>query len=83
MVLIMVVLIVYYVLVNMLNVLDYYWFLIVIYIGGGILQNIWLMKGYFDNVLYDLDELVKLDGVGNFKIFWLIVLLLVKLMIVV
>lgn len=73
----------YYVLANMLNALDHYWFLTAIYIGGGIPQNTWLMKGYFDNVPYDLDESAKLDGAGNFKIFWSIVLPLVKPMIAV
>lgn len=32
-------------------------------------MNIWLMKGYFDIVLCDLDEFVKFDGVGYFCIF--------------
>lgn len=70
MVLIMVVLIVFYVMVFLLEVLDKYWFLMMIYIGGGILMNIWLMKGYFDIVLIDLDEFVKFDGVGYFRIFF-------------
>lgn len=73
----------FYVLGMLLNGLDHYWFLTLIYIGGGIPMNTWLMKGYFDTVPYDFDESAKLDGAGNFTIFWKIVLPLVKPMIAV
>ena len=73
----------YYVLGMLLNGLDHDWFLILIYIGGGIPMNTWLMKGYFDTVPYDFDESAKLDGAGNFTIFWNIVMPLVKPMIAV
>ena len=73
----------YYVLGMLLNGLDHDWFLILIYIGGGIPMNTWLMKGYFDTVPYDFDESAKLDGAGNFTIVWKIVMPLVKPMIAV
>lgn len=73
----------FYVLGMLLNGLDHYWFLTLIYIGGGIPMNAWLMKGYFDTVPYDFDESAKLDGAGNFTIFWKIVMPLVKPMIAV
>lgn len=73
----------YYALGMLLNGLDHDWFLILIYIGGGIPMNTWLMKGYFDTVPYDFDESAKLDGAGNFTIFWKIVMPLVKPMIAV
>jgi hypothetical protein len=41
------------------------------------------MKGYFDTVPYDLDESANLDGAGHFRIFWQIVLPLVRPMIAV
>ena len=65
------------------NGLDSFWFLTLIYIGGGIPMNTWLMKGYFDTVPIDLDESAKLDGAGHFRIFWQIVLPLVKPMVAV
>ena len=65
------------------NALNQYWFLILIYVGGGIPMNAWLMKGYFDTVPYDLDESAKLDGAGHLRILWQIVLPLVKPMIAV
>ncbi|MDF0478845.1 sugar ABC transporter permease [Vagococcus sp. PNs007] len=73
----------FYVMAFLLDALDQYWFLTLIYIGGGIPMNTWLMKGYFDTVPYDLDESAKLDGAGHFRIFWQIILPLVKPMIAV
>ena len=59
------------------------WFLIFLYVGGGIPMNAWLMKGYFDTVPISLDESAKLDGAGHFRRFWQIVLPLVRPMIAV
>ncbi len=73
----------FYVLGMLINGLDHSWYLTLIYIGGGIPMNTWLMKGYFDTVPYDFDESAKLDGAGNFTIFWKIVMPLVKPMIAV
>lgn len=63
--------------------LDKFWFLSLIYIGGAIPMNTWLMKGYFDTVPIDLDESAKLDGAGHFRIFAQIVTPLVRPMIAV
>lgn len=73
----------FFVMALLLNALDSMWFLAFLYIGGGIPMNTWLMKGYFDTVPIDLDESAKLDGAGHFRIFWQIVLPLVKPMIAV
>ncbi|EPT2589670.1 sugar ABC transporter permease [Listeria monocytogenes] len=73
----------FYVLAMLLGALDQYWFLTLIYIGGGIPMNTWLMKGYFDTVPHDLDESAKLDGAGHFRIFAQIILPLVRPMIAV
>ena len=67
----------FYVMAFLLGALDHYWFLTMIYIGGGIPMNTWLMKGYFDTVPIDLDES------GHFRIFLQIVLPLVKPMLAV
>ena len=67
----------------MLNALNQSWFLIFLYVGGGIPMNAWLMKGYFDTVPISLDESAKLDGAGHFRRFWQIVLPLVRPMIAV
>ncbi|UUJ79183.1 sugar ABC transporter permease [Listeria monocytogenes] len=73
----------FYVLAMLLGALDQYWFLTLIYIGGGIPMNTWLMKGYFDTVPRDLDKSAKLDGAGHFRIFAQIILPLVRPMIAV
>ncbi|MCB2833025.1 sugar ABC transporter permease [Streptococcus dysgalactiae] len=73
----------YFVMAWLFNALNRYWFLILIYVGGGIPMNAWLMKGYFDTVPYDLDESAKLDGSGHFRTFYQIVLPLVRPMIAV
>ncbi|HEL1556780.1 sugar ABC transporter permease [Streptococcus suis] len=73
----------FFVVAWLFNALNQYWFLIMIYVGAGIPMNAWLMKGYFDTVPYDLDESAKLDGAGHLKIFYRVVLPLVKPMIAV
>ena len=73
----------FFVMALMLNALNHSWFLIFLYVGGGIPMNAWLMKGYFDTVPISLDESAKLDGVGHFRRFWQIVLPLVRPMIAV
>ncbi|WP_018664776.1 sugar ABC transporter permease [Heyndrickxia acidiproducens] len=73
----------FYVLAMILNGLDSYWFLTLIYVGGGIPMNTWLMKGYFDTVPRDLDESARIDGAGHLRVFWQIILPLVKPMLAV
>lgn len=73
----------FFVMALMLNALNQSWFLIFLYVGGGIPMNAWLMKGYFDTVPMSLDESAKLDGAGHFRRFWQIVLPLVRPMVAV
>ena len=73
----------FYVMALLIGGLDQHWFLIFVYIGGGIPMNTWLMKGYFDTVPLELDESARLDGAGHFRTFWQIILPLVRPMIAV
>ncbi len=73
----------FYVMALLLGGLDQHWFLIFVYIGGGIPMNTWLMKGYFDTVPMELDESARLDGAGHLRTFWQIILPLVRPMIAV
>lgn len=73
----------FYVMALLLGGLDKHWFLIFVYIGGGIPMNTWLMKGYFDTIPIELDESARLDGAGHFRTFWQIILPLVRPMIAV
>lgn len=52
--------------------------LILIYIGGALGFNTWLMKAYFDTVPYDLDESALVDGATHFQAFRYVILPLVR-----
>ncbi|PYZ93948.1 sugar ABC transporter permease [Salipaludibacillus keqinensis] len=67
-----------YILLNTVNLLDSLIGLIIIYIGGAIPMNAFLVKGYFDTLPRELDESAKIDGAGHFRIFFQILLPLAK-----
>jgi arabinogalactan oligomer / maltooligosaccharide transport system permease protein len=48
--------------------------LIVVYLGGAMGVNTWLMKGFFDTIPSELDESARVDGATPAQIFWGIVL---------
>lgn len=73
----------YYVLATILGAIDKYWLLSLIYIGGGIPMNVWLMKGYFDTIPREFDESARIDGAGHLRIFAQIILPLVRPMLAV
>ncbi len=52
--------------------------LILIYLGGALGLNTWLMKGFFDSVPKELDESAAVDGASHAQIFFTIILPLVK-----
>src|SRR5690625_6887134 len=52
--------------------------LLLIYLGGQIPFNAWLVKGYFDTIPRELDQAAKIDGAGHLRIFWSIMLPLAK-----
>jgi arabinogalactan oligomer/maltooligosaccharide transport system permease protein len=44
--------------------------LILIYLGGSMGVNAWLLKGFIDTVPMELDEAAKIDGATPSQIFW-------------
>jgi arabinogalactan oligomer/maltooligosaccharide transport system permease protein len=52
--------------------------LILVYLGGALGINTWLMKGFFDSIPRDLDESAKIDGASDWLIFWRIIFPLVR-----
>ncbi|MBA2275974.1 MAG: sugar ABC transporter permease [Chloroflexi bacterium] len=52
--------------------------LILVYCGGALGFNTWLMKAYFDTVPRDLDESARVDGASHFQTFRLVILPLVR-----
>ncbi|WP_139311177.1 sugar ABC transporter permease [Bacillus sp. MRMR6] len=63
-----------FVLAQILGMMNSHWLLILLYIGGQIPMNTYLMKGYMDSIPMDLDESAKIDGASNTRIFWQIIL---------
>ena len=53
------------------------WGLLLLYMGGALGVNTWLMKGFFDTIPKDLDESAKVDGASHAQIFFGIILPLV------
>lgn len=51
-----------------------YWGLILVYLGGALGVNTWLMKGFFDTLPRELDESAKVDGATHAQIFFRIIL---------
>ncbi|MFC3741275.1 sugar ABC transporter permease [Paractinoplanes deccanensis] len=54
-----------------------WWGLILLYLGGALGVNTWLMKGFFDTVPRELDESATIDGAGHAQVFFRILLPLV------
>ena len=52
--------------------------LILVYMGGSMGINIWLMKGYLDTIPRAIDESGMLDGATPFQIFWHLLLALMR-----
>jgi arabinogalactan oligomer/maltooligosaccharide transport system permease protein len=52
--------------------------LLLVYLGGAMGANAWLLKGFLDSIPIELDESAKIDGASPAQIFWLIFLPLTK-----
>ena len=48
--------------------------LILIYSGGGIAGNTFILKGYIDSISTELDDAAKIDGCSNMGIYRLIIM---------
>jgi arabinogalactan oligomer / maltooligosaccharide transport system permease protein len=56
---------------------DTAWGLMLLYLGGALGVNTWLMKGFLDTIPKELDESATVDGATHAQIFWRIILPLV------
>lgn len=52
--------------------------LILIYLGGAMGVNTWLMKGFFDSIPRDIDESATVDGATHWQTFWMLIFPLVR-----
>jgi arabinogalactan oligomer/maltooligosaccharide transport system permease protein len=48
--------------------------LVIVYVGGGIPGNIWLMRGYMLNIPRSLDEAAFIDGASKVQLFFRVIL---------
>ncbi len=48
--------------------------LALVYLGGAMGGNVWLLKGYFDTIPRELDEAAKVDGASHARIFFTMIL---------
>ncbi|WP_328340274.1 sugar ABC transporter permease [Micromonospora sp. NBC_00421] len=53
------------------------WGLLLLYMGGALGMNTWLMKGFFDTLPRELDESATMDGASHAQVFFRIMLPLV------
>jgi arabinogalactan oligomer / maltooligosaccharide transport system permease protein len=52
--------------------------LILVYMGGAMGINTWLMKGFFDSIPRDIDESAMVDGATHWQTFWYLIFPLVR-----
>lgn len=52
--------------------------LILIYTGGGIAANTFILKGYMDSISTELDDAAKIDGCSSMQIYRLIIMPIVR-----
>jgi arabinogalactan oligomer / maltooligosaccharide transport system permease protein len=52
--------------------------LILVYMGGAMGINTWLMKGFFDSIPRDIDESAMVDGATHWQTFWQLIFPLVR-----
>ena len=65
-----------YIILNTLGLIDTHWSIVLPVIGGTL--GLFLMKQFMDQISMDYIESAKLDGAGEFRIYWKIVMPLVK-----
>jgi arabinogalactan oligomer/maltooligosaccharide transport system permease protein len=67
-----------YVILYRIGGLDTLWGLVLVYLAGNIPYNTWLVKSYVDTIPVSLDEAARIDGANNLRIFFTIILPVVK-----
>ncbi|WP_080832229.1 sugar ABC transporter permease [Cohnella massiliensis] len=66
-----------YIFLNLIGLLNTLTGLVLIYVGGQIPFNAWLVKGYLDTIPRELDDAAKIDGAGQLRVFVRILLPLI------
>lgn len=67
-----------YTLLSQLKLLNTHLGLILVYAGGQIPYNTWLVKGYFDTIPHSLDEAARIDGASHMRTFFTVIMPLAR-----
>lgn len=67
-----------FLLLDRVGLLDTHLGLILVYAGGAIPFNTWLVKGYFDGIPRSLEEAARIDGAGHATVFFKVMMPLSK-----
>lgn len=67
-----------YLLLREFNLLNTHIALIIVYAAGAPIGGTFIAKGFLDTIPRSLDEAARIDGAGNFRIFWQIIIPLSK-----
>jgi arabinogalactan oligomer / maltooligosaccharide transport system permease protein len=67
-----------FVLAQLLGLVNSHLYLVLIYVGGQIPFNTYLMKGYLDSIPKELDESARIEGANSFQVFMKILLPLAR-----
>jgi arabinogalactan oligomer/maltooligosaccharide transport system permease protein len=67
-----------YVILYRIGGLDRLWGLVLVYLAGNIPYNTWLVKSYVDTVPVSLDEAARIDGANNLRIYFTIIMPVIK-----
>lgn len=63
-----------YIVINKLGLYNTYGSVILLYTGQNLCLTIWIMKGFFDTIPYEIEESAYMDGCGSYRSFLRIVM---------
>ena len=63
---------------NVLGLMNTYTGIVLVKVGMSLPGSIWLMKGFFDQVPWDIEWAATVDGASRFKTFWKVIIPAVK-----
>lgn len=63
-----------FILMRWLHLVNTGWSLVLTYLTFGLPLSIWLLKGFYDNIPYQLEQAARIDGASRFKAFLLVVM---------
>lgn len=59
-----------FLIIKSFGLINTYWGLWLIYIGGGVVGSTFFLRGFFESIPKEYEESVLIDGGGSWRIFW-------------